>query len=190
MRRTRRAAIPQRRRIFLGCEGESERSYGTLLARLIEVRHRRIHLDTVLLRPGGGDPLALIELAIRRMHERAARGDDYVAKAVLLDGDTRGRSPFRDRTASVLAGQHGLRLIWQEPCHEGLLLRHLDGCDALRPPTSRAAMAELQRRWPDYYKAAPAVRLATRIDEQGVLRAAAVETELRTFLAEIEFGSD
>jgi hypothetical protein len=31
----RRITIPQRKRIFLGCEGESEQSYGALLARIV-----------------------------------------------------------------------------------------------------------------------------------------------------------
>jgi hypothetical protein len=34
--------IRQRRRIFLGCEGEGERSYGALLIRLVEKRRRRV----------------------------------------------------------------------------------------------------------------------------------------------------
>jgi hypothetical protein len=74
--------IPQRRRIFLGCEGESERSYGVLLGRLVEVRHGRIHLDTVLLRPGGGDPLALMERAVL-MGRRVSRRGNYSAKVIL-----------------------------------------------------------------------------------------------------------
>jgi hypothetical protein len=32
----RRATIPPRQRIFLGCEGESEQGYGALLSRLAE----------------------------------------------------------------------------------------------------------------------------------------------------------
>jgi hypothetical protein len=188
MRRPQR--IPQRRRIFLGCEGESEQSYGALLRRLVEVRHRRIHLDTVLLRPGGGDPLALMERAVQLMGQRVSRGGNYAAKAVLLDCNGCGQSHDRDRRAHALAEEHGLRLIWQEPCHEGLLLRHLDGCDAFRPATSDQALSDLQRHWPEYRKATPASRLAVRIDENGVRRAAAVEHALQAFLMEIEFERD
>jgi hypothetical protein len=43
-------------------------------------------------------------------------------------------------------------LIWQEPCHEAVLLRHVAGCDQLRPQTSAAAIAELRKCWPDYQK--------------------------------------
>ncbi len=60
----------------------------------------------------------------------------------------------------------------------------------LRPTTSERAMAELIRRWPQYRKALPAMRLADRIDEDAVRRAGAVETALKDFLAEIDFGQD
>jgi hypothetical protein len=39
--------------------GESEQSYGALLARIVGQQKTDFFLDTVLLRPGGGDPLAL-----------------------------------------------------------------------------------------------------------------------------------
>jgi hypothetical protein len=69
----RRRQRPQRRRIFLGCEGESEQGYGALLGRLLEaIRHDR-YLHIVLLRPGGGDPLALVKLALRRIAEEEAK---------------------------------------------------------------------------------------------------------------------
>ncbi len=59
----RRATIPVRRRIFLGCEGESEQGYGALLARLAEDCGLDLAFQPVLLRPGGGDPLDLVSLA-------------------------------------------------------------------------------------------------------------------------------
>ena len=181
----RRAPIPQRRRVFLGCEGESEQSYAALLGRLVHARH--VHIDSRLLRPGGGDPLALVERAIMELDQGVARRSVYVAKAVLLDADRRGQSPARDAQATTLAGQHGLSLIWQQPCHEAFLLRHLPGCDSLRPPTSDRAAQELQRRWPDYRKGLPAIGLARRIDAAGVWRAAAGETALLELLVAIRF---
>ena len=185
-----RARVPQRRRIFLGCEGESERSYGALLGRLIELRHHRIHIDAVLLQPGAGDPLAIVERAVSQMSRRAGRGDNYVARAVLLDSDTCGRVPDRDARAITLARENGVRLIWQVPCHEAILLRHFEGCESLRPTSSGRAAAELQRRWPEYRKGLPASRLAACLNEAAVLRAASVEHELGAFLADISFAQD
>lgn len=180
--------IPQRRRIFTGCEGESERGYVRLLSRLIDERHRLVHLDAVLL--GGGDPLAIVETAGRRLQSSASRGNPYVARVVFLDADKRNLVPARTTRAIELAAHLRIQMIWQEPCHEGLLLRHLPNCEQLRPPTTQRAMMELQNRWPEYEKAMPAVRLATRIDREAVLRAANVHEALRSFLEEIEFDSD
>lgn len=185
--RPKRPHLPLRRRIFLGCEGESERGYGALLARLIDDRHKRVHLDTVVLQPGAGDPLALIERAASLMAQRTRRGGPFAACAVLIDSDTQGRVPARDARAAALARTIGLRIIWQSPCHEGLLLRHLAGCEALRPPDVRQAEAELLKRWPNYRKGMPAARLATVFGVTDVIRAARDEPDLRAFLAEIDF---
>ncbi|MFJ7440239.1 RloB domain-containing protein [Methylorubrum thiocyanatum] len=185
-----RALIPQRRRVFLACEGESEQSYGALLSRLIDTQHRRTHLDIVLVQPGGGDPLAIVERAIRLMRERVRRFGAYAGRAVLLDADKLGSNPERDRKIEPLAQREGLRLIWQDPCHEALLLRHLNGCAALRPVDTARAAEELQRRCANYRKGMAALRLANFIDVRGVLRAAAVEPALDDFLTAIEFPRD
>jgi hypothetical protein len=50
--------------VFLGCEGESERGYGILIRQLLNEQRKDIFLDVVLLKPGGSDPLALLERAV------------------------------------------------------------------------------------------------------------------------------
>jgi hypothetical protein len=187
---SRRPFIPQRKRVFLGCEGESEQSYGRLLQDLLNARHRRIHLDTVLLRPGGGDPLALVELAARKMAQNERRAGPYAARAVLLDRDRIGQAPDRDAQLVVVAQRAQLHLIWQEPCHEAVLLRHLPDCDGRRPATTRQAETDLVRAWPTYQKGLPAARLAERLHEASVLQAGAVEPLLAAFLDLVEFGRD
>ena len=49
-----------RRRIFAGCEGDSEVSYIALVRRIVEDVHQKVYLDAQPLQPGGGDPLALV----------------------------------------------------------------------------------------------------------------------------------
>ena len=182
---SRRPTIPQRRRVFLGCEGESERSYGALLNRLQESNPRPVHIDPVLL--GGGEPLFLLKTAETRMIQRIKQRGDYAVKAVLLDADRLGESEDRDREARSIASRLGLLLIWQTPIHEALLLRHLEGCASLRPKKPDA-MGELKRRWPEYSKGMTAMQLARRIDRPGINRAAAAEEPLRRFLGLIGFG--
>jgi hypothetical protein len=53
--------IPQKRRIFLGCEGHGEHGYGTLLAHIAREARIHVHIDARRLQPGAGNPLALVE---------------------------------------------------------------------------------------------------------------------------------
>lgn len=180
-----RRIIPQRRRIFVGCEGESEQGYVALLARFAEEARLAVHLDAVLLQPGGGDPLALVERAAVQAAERGNRRGDYEGRFVLLDRDKYGQVPERDNRISVIVQAVGLHLIWQRPCHEALLLRHLEGCAQLKPPSTPVAMGQLQQRWAGYEKATPAARLADRLDRAALARAAQVEPDLATLLEAI-----
>jgi hypothetical protein len=184
--RGRHGARPQRKRLFVGCEGESERGYAALLQRYAETDGALVHIDPVLLQPGGGDPCALVERALALLAQRERRhGDAYAARFVLLDTDKLGQSPQRDARARQLAGREGITLIWQEPCHEALLLRHLEHCANLRPATTPLALQQLAQRWPVYEKGMAAVRLAERINMAGVRRAAQGDDGLAALLAAI-----
>lgn len=186
--RLRRPALPQRRPVFFGCEGESEFGYGALIRRLLEQHRRDLHLDVILLRPGGGDPLALVELACQKItRNERSRNIRYSIRAVLLDSDKLGGNQQRDQTMFQLAQSQDLRLIWQQPSYEALLLRHLDGCQALRPQTPATALTELLRYWPDYVKGSSAAQLLRRIGAKQIAAAAAVEPSLREFLSDIGF---
>jgi hypothetical protein len=182
-----RPFIPQRRRIFLGCEGESEVGYGALLSRLAQRAGLHLFLDPIPLKPGGGDPLAMVELAVARKRDQERKRGVYAIGAILLDADRLGQAPERDaRIPEALAGT-GLRLIWQEPSFEALLLRHFERCSRLRPPTAAVALRELRRRWPEYEKGISAAELANRIAEAEIRRIMTVEPELRRFLIDLGF---
>jgi hypothetical protein len=170
---------PQRTPIFIGCEGESERGYVRLLSRLVEQAELAVHLDPVVLQPGGGDPLAIVERAANELSERRRkRKTIYANQFVMLDRDKWGQAPARDARITGVAASAGLTLVWQEPCHEALLLRHLDGCAALRPQTTPLAAAALRQRWPSYSKPMDGAVLSQRLDQAGLLRAIAVEPDL------------
>jgi len=180
-----RVRIQQRTRIYVGCEGESEQSYVARLSQIADAACLHLHFDNDLLRPGGGDPLALVELAIRRIQEKEAKRGAFVFRAILLDRDKVGIKPERDAQIVPMARQNWLHLIWQEPCHEGFLLRHLEGRQAARPATSDLAAHALKSVWPEYQKAMPALQLASRIDLQAVRRAASVERAFADFIDQI-----
>lgn len=182
----RRVVIPQRKRIFLGCEGESEQSYGALLTRVVGAQRQDFFLDTILLRPGGGDPLALIQLAAKKKKQGEKKGD-YAAAFVLMDSDKRGVAPQRDQQAQTLANAEGLTIIWQEPCHEALLLRHFPNAQQLKPQSTALAIAALIGKYAEYAKGMPAAKLAAVIDAAGLRRARGVEPGLNALLMALGF---
>jgi len=177
----------QRRRIFLGCEGESEQSYGSLLHHLVDARGH-LNIEPVVLQPGGGDPLAIVERAfyIIQRKERAY-GERYFYRGVLLDRDTYGQNPGRDQQIQGLIIAAKLHLIWQHPTHEAFLLRHLPGCQKLRPRNTAEAIARLREHWSGYEKGAPMTYLRARLNLDNIRAACTVEPELESFLKAINY---
>ena len=185
----RRPFRPQRVPIFVGCEGESERGYVAFLGRLAEQAGLAVHLDPLVLQPGGGDPLAIVELAVKRLSQGRRKQTVYAAHFVMLDRDKWGQAPARDAQVAGVAARAGLSLIWQDPCHEAVLLRHLEACGALRPQTTALAEAALTQRWPAYLKPMDGAALAKRLDHAALLRAIDVEPELGLLINMIGLGA-
>ena len=181
----RRPTIERKKPAFFGCEGESESAYGQVLSDILRALGRPVHLHVELLAPGAGDPLARLQKALQRITEHEKRREKFRWKAILMDSDQAAMEPERAAEATRLAAQHHVRIIWQDPCHEALLLRHLPGCSDRRPPASAVALTALRQVWPDYEKPMARAQLATRIDHDAIRRAADVEPDLRGFLVEI-----
>ena len=179
--------IPQRKRIFIGCEGESEQSYVALLTRHLGEMHNRVHLDAVVL--NGGDPLAIIKKSLRKIAHRQSRGQKYLAHFVFLDTEHHNHKDDTIQSTVQLAKKSKIHLIWQEPNHEAFLLRHLPNCETLRPPTTALASQAIKREWPEYTKPMPALRLALRINQQAIVRVGSIDRPLKNLLEAIEFKS-
>lgn len=178
----RRPFIVPRRPIFLGCEGESEQGYGQVLNDLLRAAELPIHLEVVTLNPGVGDPITRIHRAEQEINRREQRRSKFYQKAILMDGDQAEDGGSIRREAELLARNLGISIIWQDPCHEAFLLRHLDGCLHRRPPTTAVSLAALRGVWPQYNKPMTKMNLAKRIGMIEILRAAKVEPSLATFL--------
>lgn len=175
-----------RRRIFVGCEGESEVGYIGLIRRVVGSVHQKVYLDPRALQPGGGDPLDLVRRAEEIVASIERNREPYEEKYLLIDRDKVGHSPERDRQFEAILDRTRTQVIWQQPSHEALILRHLPGCGRHRPANTQIAMRQLRQQWPQYQKPMSAVQLATRIDLEALRRAAEVENELRAFLVSIE----
>ena len=175
---------PQRRRYFVACEGDSEVGYAALLRRLADESGIAIHLD--IRRCHGGDPLAIVDTAVSQLKLRRRRHGAYVGQVVFLDADRRVDSLDRTARADRLILEHGFTAIWSDPAFEAMLLRHLRGCEQLRPATSALALQQLQDHWPEYRKGMSANELTATLDHAAVERAASVLPKLREFLIEIQ----
>ena len=181
----RRPIIPQRKVIFIGCEGASEVGYAQLLQDLADATGLHIHLDIRELGPGAGDPLHRIELAVTRLHFLRRARTDPAERFVFVDHDQAEREPQRAERAIRLARDNDINVVWKRPCFEAFLLRHLPGRSAHRPPTSPVALNALRQIWAEYRKPMSRLELSARIDLDAIRRAATVEPEFEAMLRRI-----
>ncbi|MDM9626543.1 hypothetical protein QTL95_11595 [Rhizobium sp. S152] len=182
MRRRRSPHIELRRPVYIGCEGASEVGYAGFLQDLIRDANLPVHLHVDELGPGAGDPLSRIEMAVFRLKQLQTKRTAPAERFALLDFDQVERDPLRAQKASKLAIHNGIFILWQRPCFEAVLLRHLEGKTTNRPPNTSAATKALEKEWPEYKKPMSRANLARRIDRNSVLRAASVEDDLKTLL--------
>lgn len=173
-----RRIIPQKQRIFVGCEGQSEQSYVRLLS---EYATADVYLDAVVLQPGGGDARALLEKAGSKCRERQKLYGQYGAGFLLLDTDKLGNNSVPDLERKAL--KIGMTLIWQKPSHEAFLLRHFPGCQHRQPADSASALQALRRQFATYDKGIPARQLQSRISLDMVRQAAVVTAGFDRLLA-------
>ena len=185
--RSRPTLRPQRKPIFVGCEGQSESSYVALIQDFAMVQALPIHLHNVVLAPGAGDPLARVQRAIVEIKKLTTNREKPKLSFVLLDEDQAIRDPDRAMMAGQSAERNGIELIWQRPCFEALLLRHFPNHENRRPHDSAAAKQTLERLWPDYRKGMPRSSLAMKIEWEWIVRASRVEPDLNRFLGQLGF---
>lgn len=181
-----RRRILRKRVIFVGCEGESEQAYVALLNEMLKELNLPIHLRAELLNPGAGDPLELVKKARERIRKQ---GRDFAGKAIFLDRDRCAQDRKKGQKAQELAEKEQILLVWQDPCHEGFLLRHLDGCENQTPGSSEKALQALWKKWPDYQKPRTRSDLQKRIDRNAVERAGKGAPCFREFLEKIGWSS-
>lgn len=180
-RRTRRT----RKRVFVACEGESERGYAGFLRELAEEIGLSLHFDLQIC--PGGDHLAVVQKAVATMRRRAQQHGRFWKKVIFLDSDRRHENAERTRQADRMIAQFGLLPIWSTPCLEALLIRHFPGRENAEPPTSELALQELRRHWKEYEKPTSRRELGAKFDISHVQRAAGTNSDLLEFLKQIGF---
>ena len=177
---TKRRVIQRRTRIFLGCEGESERGYGAFLQRLADRSGAFVHIKTAILQPAG-DPLQLAQRAVRALDQEIKKGGSFGHQAVLFDTDKLADVPDKGREARAILARRDFIAIWQRPDHEGFLLRHFAGHERDDPPPGKT-MLPLAAVWPTYHKNMSAAELEAGLTLDHILRASRVEPDLRALI--------
>lgn len=175
----RRPPVPLRRRIFVGVEGASERSFFAWLSRICEREELHLYLD--VRQRGGGDSLAVVRFACRE-HERRSRDyGAYESGFIVLDADRLAQDTASGRGPPATSE---LAQIYLRPNLEGLLLRLHSGRENRCPAAQQAAM-ELRRLWPDYKKPASADMLEKRFSLADLQRAARHDAGLQFLLKQL-----
>ena len=174
----RRSRIEPRRIIFIGVEGPSERAFVQFLAHCCDDAGLHLHLDVKTAT--GGDTLAVVEEARRRLERHPAR-KEIKKRLVLLDRDRLDQDIEAGRDPRPLASKGNIALVFQEPKLEGLLLRLYPGMER-KSVSAHNAEAELQKVWPDYRKPPTVHQLKRRFSVSDLQRAAMHDGELEKLL--------
>lgn len=164
---------PQRAPVFIGCEGQSEMSYAGWLRNVVRDLDLPFHLELSDLGLGAGDPLSRIEAGAERIARFERNRAPFVGRFLFLDTDQLAGDRQRQDRAHRAAREHDITVIWQEPTHEALLLRHFRGRETRRPPTKQAADAALAREWAGYRKPSTSQQLEARFVIESARRVAA-----------------
>ncbi len=176
---------PQRKRFFLGCEGKSEQAYGQLLNKLAQELRVPVFLDAKTLTPGAGNPATLVDRALKKIKQVEKIRTPYSKRFILLDQDQAPTGSQMAKDTETLAKNNNIILIWQSPCHEAFLLRHMQGHADKRPLNSNEAEKALIKAWPEYGKPMTRKKLSRRIGINEIRQAMTVEPELKAFLRAI-----
>ncbi|MDE0348641.1 MAG: hypothetical protein OXM56_02890 [Gammaproteobacteria bacterium] len=152
------------------------------LQRCSDTAGLHIHLT---VRPGtGGDSVAVIEGAHRRLAKESGR-PDFSEQIVLLDADRIQQDIRQGRDARAAASRYGFKVILQQPNLEGLLLRLCPGQER-RHVAPEKALTELRKHWPQYRKPPTAQELYERFDLGDLRRVAQHDPAFRELLDILE----
>ncbi len=104
-----------------------------------------------------------------------------VRRLILMDTDQLGSDSERQQVDAEARKAH-FDVIWQDPCHEGFLLRHFDGYANAKPPNSKKAEKALKTVWPEYKKGMLAKQLHDRLTRGDLIQAAQQDESLKKLL--------
>lgn len=151
---------PQATPVFFGCEGLQESTFVSWIA--LRARNRGIPL-AIRNEPLGkaGSPRVKVELAASRMAKREEAGVPFVHRFALIDLDVIKYDLAEIAAVEAIAARAGLVIIWQDPCHQAVLLRAM-GFNGRIQDTNHANQL-MDIHWPGYEKGLAARHLDARL---------------------------
>lgn len=173
----------KRARFFIGGEGKSEKAYGQYIQDVAWEENLPVTFE--LCDCGGGDPLVVINKAIRECNNRDSVDYPFKGKFLLIDSDRLEDMSSNDVAKIMkLLSCNNFTPIWQDPDHEGFLLRHFIGHENDCPSRGQSWKA-LLGVWPDYGKGRSRRDYYKKITLDDVRRVAKRHPKLKFFLQEI-----
>ena len=174
-----RRPVEPRRVIFIGVEGKNDRAFAKFLQSCCNGAGLHLHLN--VMTGSGGDSVAVVRETARRLTRKFDKRD-ISHSLVLLDRDRYTQDVQAGRDAQAVASKSKLKIIFQNPNLEGLLLRLHQGHES-REIAAGDSMAELRKVWPEYRKSSlTADQLKRRFTVSDLRRAARHDQGLRRLL--------
>lgn len=177
-----RRTIPRRRRIFVGAEGESERSLARWLSLLCDEAGLHLHLDVRVC--GGGDSFEVVKYSVQEYRRRSRDYGTYSNGFVLLDADRIEQDRKHGRHPKTALDGENLLLMYLQPNIEGLLYRLHRRCER-RFVSANNANGALQRVWPEYVKPTSAAALHRHFTLSDLERASRYDNYLQDALQQL-----
>ena len=170
------AQSPEKKTRPARLRGKSERAYAALLNRFVREARLPVQIRSLSLEHAG-DPLSRVKLLLKKV---GAGDRQFQWMGILLDSDQ--IQGTRAHKARRLARECNINLIWQNPCHEELLLKHMPGQEKIQPANCIDAERKLIAIWREYQKPMTANQLSGRIHLEDVQQVARVEPDLKRLL--------
>lgn len=181
--------ITIRKRIFVAVEGDSERSFIRWLQELCDQSGLHVHLDPILLHGGGYE--TMLTTAVDQGKRREASKSKATCSILLVDSDRaqNGDDPWSKTKLREKALKNKFIVCFQDPKHEGILLRMHPGGEGLKLNSCDTDKL-LERKWKTYKKPVDAQLLRSKFALEDLLRAAQVDEELKKLLITIGLMKD
>ena len=172
-----RPTIKVRKRLFVGCEGDSEVALMATLQELANDHGWNIHLDKHNCR--GGNALSVVTTAIKKRLRQLLQRDPFDGGSFVIMDKDRYDADGDAQQINALVKAEKIVLILQDDNFEAHLGRILSGQPALG---AHQASKHLKGVWSDYDKPPSSAALKTRLNAPLLRQSTSISPEWQKFM--------